>query len=213
MPSAALVAGWPVDTDRAQTLAREFFAEYRPKALISVEARGSNEEGEYHIVNGANVTSYESKMVPLFEEAKRSKTLTIAINDGCGIEIGFGTIADSVLKDHPRYATCQCGGKSGMHDATRVDIVLPAAVCNWGANGIAACLAVLLGDNNILHDASRESRIIRVCADAGAMDGTTGRSEVGVDGLPEKIQLAMVDVLSEIVRCACDEYAPGLKMN
>jgi hypothetical protein len=45
------------------------------------------------------------------------------------------------------------------------------------------------------------------------MDGTTGRSEVGADGLPEKIQLAMVDVLSEIVRCASDEYAPGLKMN
>jgi D-glutamate cyclase len=212
VPSAAMIQGWPVDESKARTLAAEFFAEYSPKALVAIEARGPNQEGVYHIVTGEDATFFEAKMGTLLEEAIKNEILTIGINDGCGIEIGFGTISDAVLKEYPRYATCQCGCKSGMHDATKVDVVLPVSVSNWGANGIAACLAILLGNPDVLHNPEMESRVIRICADAGAMDGTTGRSAVGVDGLPEKTQMAIIEILNQIVRFASNEYLPGLRM-
>jgi hypothetical protein len=211
VPSAALVQGFPTDHLEAKRLSEKLINEYRPSALIAIEARGPNEDGIYHIVNGTDITAYEAKMGTLFLEAKRRNILTIGIIDGCGIEIGFGTISATVEKDYPRYAKCECGCKSGMHDSTHVDIVLPAAVSNWGANGIAACLAALLEKKDILHNALTETRMIRICANAGAMDGTTGRAELGVDGLQEGIHAAIVEMLGEIVQCAFKGYATELK--
>lgn len=211
VPSAAIVEGFPIDADDAKKRAKDLLAEYRPKALIAIEARGPNEEGIYHVVNGSDVSPYEAKMANLFSESRKDKVLTIGILDGCGIEIGFGPISGEVEKDYPRYATCLCGCKSGMHDATSVDIVLPAALSNWGAHGVAACLSALLKRKDVLHDKETESRMIRACANAGAMDGTTGRSEIGVDGLPETIQTAIIDILREIVECSLKGYATELR--
>jgi len=211
VPSATLVEGFPTDEEEAEKLAQALMKAYHPKAIIAIEARGPNEEGVYHIVNGTEVTPYEAKMACLFEEAKDQNILTIGILDGCGIEIGFGTISSAVIHDYPRYRTCSCGCKSGMHDSTQVDIVLPAALSNWGAHGIAACLAASLGKKEVLHDKTLESRMLRICANAGAMDGTTGRSELGVDGLPETIQMAIVEILAEIVQCTMKGYATELR--
>ncbi len=209
IPSTTVIEGFPVDPKTAQEKARSLMQLYNPKAIISVETRGANESNEYHVVDGSNVTQRETKMVEIFKEAINQKILTIGILDGCGHEIGFGTIADDVKDDYPRYKSCQCGCKSGMHDATKVDVVVPAAVSNWGANGIAACLSALTGNENVLHDSDLESRMIRVCAEAGALDGLTGRCEDSVDGLPNGIQRAVVDVLREIVKNSSKEYIPG----
>ena len=209
IPSTAVIEGFPVDVEMARERAKSLMQFYNPTAVIAVEARGANENDEYHVVDGSNVTQREAKMVEIFKEALKQKILTIGILDGCGHEIGFGTIADDVKDDYPRYKSCQCGCKSGMHDATKVDVVVPAAVSNWGANGIAACLSAISDNVNVLQESDLESRMIRVCAEAGALDGLTGRCENSVDGLPNSIQRAVVDVLHEIVKNAAKGYSPG----
>ncbi len=209
IPSTTVIEGFPVDPKTAGEKAKSLIQFYKPKAVISVETRGANENGVYHVIDGSDVTQREAKMVDIFKEAISQKILTIGILDGCGHEIGFGTIADDVKDDYPRYKTCQCGCKSGIHDATKVDVVVPAAVSNWGANGIVACLSALTGNKNVLQDSNLESRMIRVCAEAGALDGLTGRCEDSVDGLPNRIQRAVVDVLHEIVKNSSKEYIPG----
>jgi D-glutamate cyclase len=209
MPSATLVEGFPIDQKEATEKVASLFKKYGPKAVIAVEARGPNTQGEYHVIDGSNVTARESKMAMLFDEAKKKDVFTLGALDGCGHEIGFGTVYDSVADKYPRYTKCDCGCESGMHNATEVDIAIPAAISNWGAYGVEACLSAILNSEDVLHDAETESRIIRACADAGAMDGLTGRSEYSVDGVSEVVQMSIVSILQEIVRNARNEYKPG----
>jgi D-glutamate cyclase len=209
IPSAAVVEGFSVDFKKAGEKAEALIRYFNPKALIAVEARGANENNEYHVVDGSNVTEMETKIVEIFKIALKQNILTIGILDGCGHEIGFGTIAEDVRDDFPRYKSCKCGCEHGMHDVTKVDIVFPAAVSNWGAHGVAACLSAISGNKNVLHDRDIESRMIRVCSEAGALDGLTGRCEYSVDGLPNSVQRAVVDILHEIIKNAEKGYTPG----
>jgi hypothetical protein len=214
VPSATMVKGFTTDDKEAEKVATALMKEYSPKAIISVEARGPNEEGIYHVVDGTDVTQYESKMAILFRMAKEQNILTMGMFDGCGHEIGSGTLISSEVKnEYPRYATCACGCKSGMNDATQVDVAIPAAISNWGAYGVVACLSALLEKKEVMHDKALESRMVRVCADAGAMDGVTGRTDVSVDGLPESIQMAVIEILGEIVQNSIKGYDVVLKTN
>ncbi len=53
--------------------------------------------------------------------------------------------------------------------------------------------------------------MLRACANAGAIDGLTGRSEFSVDGLPENIQLPIISILHEIVAGTRKGYDPHLE--
>lgn len=203
---AALVVGFPVDDAKAKGLARSLIREYNPKAVIAIEAKGANKEGVYHVWDGTSVTEYEAKMVHLFEEARKKNILTAGIFDGCGTEIGFGTISDVIIRTVPRFASCKCGCEEGMHDATQVDIVVPASVSNWGAYGIEACLSGLLRRKDVFHNGEIESQMLRRCVDAGAIEGSTGFSEFSVDGLPEKIHLSLIEIMSEVVQDSFEEF-------
>jgi len=56
-----------------------------------------------------------------------------------------------------------------------------------------------------------ESRMLRACADSGAIDGISGRSEFSVDGLPEHIQMSIIAILHEIVESTRKGYDPHLE--
>jgi hypothetical protein len=45
------------------------------------------------------------------------------------------------------------------------------------------------------------------------MDGVTGRTDVSVDGLPESIQMAVIEILGEIVQNSIKGYDVVLKTN
>jgi hypothetical protein len=93
-------------------------------------------------------------------------------------------------------------GKSipgGFAPSVPTDALLVAAVSNWGAYGVAACLAVLLHDRDIFHDEGVERHILESCARAGFIDGVTGYVEGSVDGIPMDVHLALVRVLKSIV--------------
>jgi len=195
----AIVLPFPVDDRLAIAEAARLFRTYRPKALVAIEKNGANRKGVYHMVGGEDDSDCVAKAGRLFDEAQRRKVLTIGIGDR-GNEIGFGAVQDVPrrLLPYGRKCTCPCG--AGVVDATTVDVLVTAAVSNWGAYGIAACLAALLDRPEVLHDPETEARMLRCCVDAGGIDGFACRPVLSTDGMPAAVHVSIVTLLNEIVR-------------
>jgi hypothetical protein len=192
------VVGFPVDDKEAEAQADSLFRMFSPQAVMSVECRGRNEKGVYHALpTGRNMNHIAAKLPHLFTRAEKEKVLTIGIGDG-GNEIGWGPVSAEIGgKLRPKTCSCGCGG--GIADVTPVDVLIAAAVSNWGAYGVCACLAALLNEPAILHDVRTESRMLRECVDAGAVNGPSFLAELKVDGVSEDTNLAILRVLSEII--------------
>jgi D-glutamate cyclase len=196
---SATVLSFPVDDRHAIEESARLLDDLRPSAIIAIEKLGPNQRGVYHMVKGHDSSAFQAKVGRLFEAARPRGVLTIGVGDR-GNEIGMGAIADTVKQVLPYGSKCQCPCGGGVADATEVDVVVPGTCSNWGAYGIAACLAALLDAPEILHDARAETRMLRSCIDAGMADGISLLCEPAVDGIPEEVHLAVVTMLNAVVR-------------
>jgi hypothetical protein len=195
---AASVVGFPVDEEEASEEADALFDDLHPTAIVAIEVRGRNDKGVYHALpKGRNMNAVAAKMAVLFDKAKETGALTIGIGDG-GNEIGWGIVADVIRHEIPDADRCACGCGGGIADTTLVDVLVAASVSNWGAYGVAACLSVLLGNPDVIHDERIERRLLRECIDAGAVDGFSYLLEPKVDGLPEDVDVGFVSILRQI---------------
>ncbi|MBI3085993.1 MAG: DUF4392 domain-containing protein [candidate division NC10 bacterium] len=185
--------------DRAAAETTASFRDYGPQALIAIEKSGPNGKGVYHMVGGQDVSEGVAKAGLLFAEARRLGVLTIGIGDR-GNEIGFGRIHDVVQALLPYGARCRCPCGGGVADQTTVDVVIPAEVSNWGAYGIAACLAALQNDPDLLHTPEMERALIRTAVQHGGVDGMSGRARLAVDGIDIEVNAGLVALLGEIIR-------------
>jgi hypothetical protein len=186
-----LIIPLPIDDAAVIEEAVRLFDTYQPRALISVEKNGPNRDGLYSMVDGSDNSDCVVKAARLFVEAKRRQVLTIGIGDR-GNEIGFGAIADVPRKILP------FGEKAT--DNTTVDVLVTAAVSNWGASGIAASLSALLGRPEVMHDIETERRMLHRCIEAGGIDGFTCRPVPMTDGMQESTHVAICALLNEIIR-------------
>ena len=195
---AAAVLGFPTDEGQAAEEARRLIQVYRPKALLSIEKGSANEKGVIHNARGADTTACMAKVDELVKEARSTGIVSVGIGDG-GNEIGMGLIADAVRKYVPygERCTCPCGG--GIAPALPTDFLVTAAVSNWGAYGVAACVAILKGRADAMHEEATELRTLREAADAGLIDGNTGYVDPGADGLPATLHAAVITVLRQLV--------------
>jgi hypothetical protein len=196
---SAVVQSFPVDDTQAIEASHRMLDDLRPSALVAIEKLGPNERGVYHMVKGHDSSAFQAKVGRLFEAAIPRGVLTIGVGDR-GNEIGMGVIAETVKRLLPYGARCQCPCGAGVADATRVDVVVPGTCSNWGAYGIAACLAALLDMPEILHDASAETRMLHACIDAGMADGISILCEPAVDGIAEDVHRAIVTLLNAVVQ-------------
>jgi hypothetical protein len=196
---SATVLSFPIDDQLAIAESARMFDELRPAAVVAIEKLGPNDRGVYHMVKGHDSSAFQAKAARLFDVARARGALRIGVGDR-GNEIGMGAIADTVKRLLPYGARCQCPCGGGVADATDVDVVVPGTCSNWGAYGIAACLAALVDDPDILHDARAEARMLRGCIDAGMADGISILCEPAVDGIPEEVHVAIVTTLNAIVR-------------
>lgn len=190
------VSSFPIDEEEAKRETEQLLSLWNPKAIIAIEKVGPNHLGIYHCY-GLDFSSYHSKIGILFSKTKQNRILSIGIGDR-GNEIGLGTIKDVAQKVHPYGSKCRCPCKGGAADNTIVDIVVPASVSNWGAYGIETCLAILLEKIELIHDENIEIRMLRLCVDAGGVDGITGLCEPAVDGFSENIHANIVGMLRTI---------------
>jgi hypothetical protein len=196
---ASTVLRFPTDPEQAKEETITLLEQYKPSAVIAIEKGGMNEKEVIHTSRGHNTTEHMAKADFLVGEAKRRGILTIGIGDG-GNEIGMGNIREVIRKHLPFGDQCRCPCGSGIAPVNEVDVLVAATVSNWGAYGIAACLAILSKDPSVFHDASVERWVLEHASNAGFIDGISGFVEPGADGLPSEVHCHLVALLEGIVR-------------
>jgi hypothetical protein len=182
-------SAFPIDAAEASEAATRLLDRLKPKVLIAVERPGAASDGEYHGGGGFEISSCTAKTDVLFAEARRRSIPTIGIGD-LGNELGMGLIADEIKLHVPNGEIIAA--------AQPADIAVIANISNWGAYGVAACLAALLGAEAIFHDGVEEIRLIEACV-RGAVDPVGGQLRPYVDGTDARTNAAIVDLLRSLV--------------
>lgn len=193
-----LVEGFPAQDEEAMKAATILLDKFDPAAVITVEKSGRNEKGVYHTSSGIDRSEGRARVDFLVEEAKKRDIPTIACIDG-GNEIGGGLIRDAIKKHIPYGAKCRCPCGAGIAPVTATDLVVSAAVANWGAYGIAACIAAITDTREAAHNPDFELRILNGAAMAGYID-SEGYAGTLCDGLGPEIHAAIVRLLARIIQ-------------
>ena len=194
-----MVLDFPEGKKDSQAASDKILKEYLPTAIIAVERIGANEKGVYHSMNGKNIDSNQFAFLDsLVSLARERNLLTISVGDN-GNELGCGIILDTIQQVQPWGKVCQCPCQSGIASSSMVDILVMAAVSNWGAYGINAVLAYLLENTELMHTERMEEKMLEVCVRTGCVDGDLDIPSPTVDGISLKSQKAIVTLLQETV--------------
>lgn len=201
----AMAFEYPLGEVEGEKYADELMDKFNAKAIICVEKHGPSASGKYHSIMGIG---REPDMVAnvkfLVEKAQKTGILTIGIGDG-GNEIGFGNIYNDVKRIQLYGSKCQCPCGAGIGTVTKADVLVAAAISNWGAYGISAMLAFLLKKPRVLQDVDTEYRMLVASIRAGAMDGLYTDLSMYVDGTTVDTQKSLITILREIVTNALSE--------
>jgi len=178
----------PIDTFHAGAdplaTARRHLAEHASSHLVAIERPGRARDGDYRNARGASVRDWNAPLDALFLVPARRLT-TVGVGDG-GNEIGMGNVRARVVRASPALRA--------IASVVKVDHLVVAGTSNWGAYGIVAELSAL-AEQDLLHGAEDERRMIEACVAAGAVDGLTRRPEATVDGLPLAAHVGMLELL------------------
>lgn len=197
-PHSAIFEPVPIDDAGSKAKCMELLDKYNPKAMIAIERLGPNRAGLIHGATGLNYDAVHAKTQYLFESAADRKIKTIGIGD-MGNEIGFGLILEDVLQIAPFGNKCQCGCGKGMATTIATDVLISAAISNWGAYGISAAMAAILKKPDVLHDTKTQARMLEACVMAGAVDGIHASQILSDDGVPEPSHQSLNQLLHTIV--------------
>jgi len=195
----AAVAGLSRDRDEAYAQARGWLADFDASAVVAIEKAGANASGVYHMVGGTDISAQSGKGEAVFEAAAELGLLRIGIGDR-GNELGMGPVAEVTRALLPFGIDCGCPCHGGVADQTAADLAVPAVVSNWGAYGIATCIAAIEERQDLLHTAERERRLLEAAVQHGGVDGMSGRALLAVDGIGLASGMAFVEMLTEIYR-------------
>jgi hypothetical protein len=185
--SVAIIQGFPLEDIEARNEAKRMMDEFHPKAVIAVERAGMTPRGTYHNMLGQDYTQGRARIDYLVQEAANRRVPTIGVGDG-GNEIGMGAIVEAV-HNHVPHGEILCAQLA-------TDVLLPAGVSNWGCYAIQAALAILTGKPELLHTGAMERRLVEAAANAGLVDGNTGKCESTVDGMSIEVHMGIVDLLA-----------------
>lgn len=192
------VLPFPAIPDLCVKEASNLIDRLQPAACISIERGGMNSAGVIHTMDGMDSGRFHASMDYLFLAAGERGIATIAVGDG-GNEIGMGNIKDTVRRHVPYGEKCRCGCGAGIAASTKVDVLVTAAISNWGAYALAALLGAGTGVLEAVNDAGMEGRVLRATAEAGFHDSILGSVTPGADGCNAGIHQAMVTLLREAV--------------
>ena len=179
-----------------------------PSAIIAIERLGPNAAGIIHGSTGRAGWSPQVDLAPLFAEARARGVLSVGIGDA-GNEIGFGRIIDTVRAVQPEGAVCRCPCGQGMATVVETDVLMVAAVSNWGAYAVEAALAHVLDNPVLPHRPDEARRVIASCLDAGGLEAVHCSRRWLVDGIDAEVSVSLVGVLNEMVKISLQRPAPG----
>lgn len=206
VPQSMTVRAFPVESKEAERESERIRKGYDPVAMITLEKVGRNEKGVYHTSPGGDMSAWTAKVDLLLDMLREQDVLTIGIGD-YGNEMGLGSLLDTVKEIAPTARKCNCPCEAGIGTIVEARVPVVAAVSNWGANGICACLAALLKDPKLLHDPTVERRMIEQASLFGLCDGVTVKPSFSVDGISMEGHVAMVTLLHEVIRAKTEVMA------
>ena len=188
---------------------------HTPQTLAAQPRRGESPHARFdeevpassynlcHNMRGESINAQTAKTHRLFEAAghQQRPVTTIGIGDG-GNEIGMGSVAWEEIRVAvgDKVGGWEIGGRIACRIAT--DFTLLADVSNWAAYALAQAVCRLRGKSDALawsNPQTQQQLIETLVAEAGAVDGVTGRHEATVDGLTMDEYL---QVFSDIARLA-----------
>lgn len=162
--------------------------------LIFLERPGRAGDGRYYNMRGKDISA---SVVPLDDLAARALEHglpVIGIGDG-GNEAGMGALYEPLKRLLPEYARCL--------SRVPATVCLPVDVSNWGGTALAALLSAASG-RWVGLSSGEEERALRAAVGAGAVDGTTGRRTLSVDGFPLERLERVTAQLEDWYRCGKD---------
>lgn len=183
----AAIHPFPAEVDAA-TL-QHLYTDFDPDLVFSIERPGKAADGLCHSMRGEVISDLTPSLDLFFELAARDHKPTLAIGDG-GNEIGMGRLYEAVVKQVPRGDTIAA--------VTAADVLMPAAVSNWGAYVLVGTLSLLCG-RDLLISAETASDLLHTMVDMGAVDGATKRREATVDGYSFEENQAVVKAVHDLI--------------
>jgi hypothetical protein len=189
--------------EQARAVAEQWLEAYQPDLAIAVEMKGAARDGQLHFMT-ARVCACDARLDQVFLAATQRGITTIGVGDG-GNEIGFGAFQEAVVDSHPHGAAIAC--------TIATDILVVAAMSNWGCYGIEAVLAGLLGHPEWIHSGDMGVRAMQACAAAGAGDGIYTKALPLEDGLSADVHRALMTLLSETVRIGLTDVHHALALD
>jgi hypothetical protein len=187
-----------MDEGRSKEIINRWLDGLEPSAIIAVEKSSPNATGLNHSLPGRDITPITGKYHLMVEEARRRGIFTIGCGDG-GNEIGMGNVQEEVRQYLATGAKCYCGCGAGCAATTTTDVLVVGFISNWAAYGIEAALALLLQRPEVMHDEEIEERVLQLTANAGSAGPPYGFSEMGVDELPARFNIFLVEQLKYTV--------------
>jgi len=203
-PFKAVMIPLPIDPARAQREATAQLDRIKPAAFIAIEKPSPCPKGRYHTGVGLDVTDVVGKIDHVVNEARRRGIPTIGLGDG-GNEVGMGSILETIQDVLPT-------GKI-IGTPLQTDILVVAAIANWGAYGIEACLAAALHMPEAIHSLADERRVIDAAARSGLIDPATGVANGWVDGTPPICSESILELLRQMVALRLARKAPHSLLN
>ncbi len=170
----------------------------RPATVLAVEKAGINRAGIPHSSGGMDIGKGTAHFEELFRGAQRAGIPTVGIGDQ-GNELGLGAVAEAaaVISRYGRTCRCPCG--QGTVSAVPADLTVVGGTSDWGAFGVAAALAFLLGRPEVLPAGARVRSVIGAAAAAGAIDAVTRAPIAQVDGYPADLCGQVADMLHQAI--------------
>jgi len=192
---ALAIKSFPIDDEAAKKEAKRLLDETNAKAVITIEKNDVNHLGVHHTGEGGDMGPFTAKVEHVVMEANRRGILTVGIGD-VGNEIGMGNIREAVqeiIVPFGKKCQCPCGG--GIASATPTDCTVVASASNKGAYGVAACLAGLTGNMDVIHSNELAQRMMDAAVNYPVFDSMTVSNTMTEDGVPFRHTLALLDQL------------------
>jgi hypothetical protein len=197
-PHAALIQSFPTDVQAAREAAQGLLEMTAARVVLATEKAGPNEVGVCHSSAGRDITPATARVDPVFDLVAGRDGVTIGIGDQ-GNEVGLGAVRAEVAQLMEFGATCQCPCGKGMASGVSARHTVIGAVSDWGALGIVACLAHLVGNPNLLPDPAMVARIVEQEVDAGAIDAVSRAPLLRIDGYDIPFHQRLVTYLRDLV--------------
>ncbi len=197
--AAVVLEPYPVDNAAGQAAAGEMLDRFAPDVMFSTERVGRNVNGIYYNMRGRDYGMGRARIDMLFDEGMKRGVPVLAVGDG-GNEIGMGLVAEAVKDAVPFGAPgdCPCGG--GIGAVSGADVLVTAAVSNWGCTAICAAMALRVSDLRLIHTPTMEARLLEVMTANGLINSADGIIDPHVDGIRDTTHVAVAEMAEAIVR-------------